>query len=94
MIGGFKNVNLAWIMRMDVICYTWLFIYQRAYRYEGGMHVPPGFWFSVDVVSVWLECQSPVVDHFECGGRVGVGYGCVTEYCSGVFSVFEGLGCD
>ena len=36
-----------------------------------------GFGFVVDVVSMCLKLHSSIVCHTECGGRVGVGYGCV-----------------
>ena len=93
-IGGFKTVSLAWIMKLAVIGYTcFLFIKEPIDTREECMP-PPGFWSSVGVVSVWFVCQSPVVGPSECGERVGVGYGCVAEYCSGVCAVFAGLGCD
>ena len=35
MIGGFETVNLAWVNEIDVIGYTWVFVYESAGRYEG-----------------------------------------------------------
>ena len=46
-----------------------------------------GFCFHIDVVSMWFECYSPVICHFECGGRGGVGYQCVVEYYCGLFCI-------
>jgi len=42
MFGGFKNVNLAWVNKIAVIGYTWLFVYQNAHSYEERMHVSTG----------------------------------------------------
>ena len=41
MIGVFKNVSLAWINKVAVIGYTWLFVSHRAHSHEEGLHVPP-----------------------------------------------------
>ena len=44
--------------------------------------IDAGFSLSVYVVSAWNELHVLVVCHSECGGRVGIGYGCVVEcYC-------------
>ena len=38
-----------------------------------------GFCLSIYVVCVWGESHFFVICHSECGGHVGVGYGCVVE---------------
>ena len=38
MSGGFETVNLAWIKKIAVNGYMWLFVYRRAFNYEEGMH--------------------------------------------------------
>ena len=38
MFGVLKTVNLAWVKKIAVIGYTWLFVNQRAFSYEEGMH--------------------------------------------------------
>ena len=43
MIDSFKNINLAWIKKIGVTGYTWLLVYRRAFGYEEGMHVGPGW---------------------------------------------------
>ena len=42
MIGGLKNVNLAWVDKIVMIGYTWLFVYESARRYEGRMSAAQG----------------------------------------------------
>ena len=34
MIDGFKTVSLAWVNKIAMIGYTWLFVYESAVRYE------------------------------------------------------------
>ena len=41
MIGGFKTVNLAWVNKIAMIGYTWLFVYESLRRYEGRMNAAP-----------------------------------------------------
>ena len=41
MIGGFKTLNLAWVNKIAVNGYTWLFVYKSAGRYEGRMNAAP-----------------------------------------------------
>ena len=41
MIGGFKTVSLAWVNKIAVIGYPWLFVYESFHSYKEGMHVPP-----------------------------------------------------
>ena len=41
MIGGFKIVKLAWVNKIAMIRYTWLFVYESARRYEGRMNAAP-----------------------------------------------------
>ena len=40
-IGGFETVNLAWVNKIALIGYTWLFVYQIARSYEGRMNAGP-----------------------------------------------------
>ena len=35
MIGGFRTVNLAWVNKVALNGYTWLFVYASLRRYEG-----------------------------------------------------------
>ena len=42
MIGGLKNFNLAWVNKIAVIGCTWLFVYETARTYEGGVNAAPG----------------------------------------------------
>ena len=37
MIGGFKTVNLAYVNKISMTGYTWLFVYESARRYEARM---------------------------------------------------------
>ena len=39
-IGGFKTVSLAWVNKIAVTGYAWLFIYESAHSYKEGMYVP------------------------------------------------------
>ena len=41
MIGGFKTVNLAWINKVAMNGYTWLFVYENACRYEERVNAAP-----------------------------------------------------
>ena len=41
MIGGLKTVSLAWVNKIAVIGYTWLFVYETALIYEGRMNAAP-----------------------------------------------------
>ena len=41
LIGGLKTVNLAWVNKIAIIAYTWLFVYESARRYEGRMNAAP-----------------------------------------------------
>ena len=38
MTGGLKTGNLAWVNKVAVIGFTWLFVYERAHSYEGRMN--------------------------------------------------------
>jgi len=42
MIGGFTTVSLAWVNKIAVIGYPWLFVFESDKSYEEGMHVPTG----------------------------------------------------
>ena len=41
MIDGFKTVSLAWVNKIAMIGYTWLFVYESARRYKGRMNAAP-----------------------------------------------------
>ena len=41
MIDGFKDVSLEGKNKISVIDNAWLYVYQRAYSHEEGMHVTP-----------------------------------------------------
>ena len=42
MIGCFKTVSFAWVNKIAVIGFTWLFVYQKARSHEGRMNAGPG----------------------------------------------------
>ena len=50
------------------------------------------FSVSVYVVCMCLERHSIVVRLSKCGGRIGVGYGCVVECYCGLYVIFGGPG--
>ena len=41
--GRFKTVNLAWVNKIALIGYTWLFVYESPRRYEGRMNTAQCF---------------------------------------------------
>ena len=55
--------------------------------------IEAGFSLSISVISVWDERHAFVMRHSVCGGRVGVGFGCVLECYCGLKIVFVGPGC-
>ena len=42
MIGGFKTVSLAWVNKITIIGYIWLYVYESTRRCEGRMNAAPG----------------------------------------------------
>ena len=73
MIGGFKTVNLAWVNKIAVIGYTWLFVYESAGRYERRMNAALGVH---GIIRSWCEhftfaCVVNLLDEHKQGGRGG-----------------------
>ena len=58
MIGSFKTVNMAWINKIAMSGYTWLFVYESARRYEGRMNAAPVLKLSVvgNKLYRWYSC--------------------------------------
>ena len=50
MIGGFKNVHLAWTKKIVVFGFTWLFVYVEAFSYGEGVHIGPDYYMEFCVI--------------------------------------------
>ena len=59
MIGDFKTVNLAWVNKVAMIGYPWLFVYEIACRYEERMlNAAPGERIHPCRTPLYISCHS------------------------------------